>query len=368
MNKTDFKSLIASVSLAFVASGVLLFGSTGPALAQSKTPIFLGKYSLPTGFKINGIEFGGISGLDYDPAQDIFYAISDDRSEFAPARFYKLKLDINAAGINGLDIIETVELRNAEGKTFAVRDSDPEAIRYSHSSKTLFWSSERDLAGNPSVREMNLDGRLIREFKVPSAYLPNTEKTRGARDNYGFESLTLSADEKFVIAAMENAVIQDGELSSINKGSKSRVIVFDKISGDVSAEYIYETEPLFAKATREPFWNDSGVNEILADGDDLLVVERSNASGVGYRISIYRASFAGATNIKGKASIKNTKVTPLKKELLLRLNEGDYGLTLDNFEAITFGPEVDGAKTLVLASDNNFYPDQVSKFLVFKLP
>ncbi len=55
-------------------------------------PVLLGEIVLPTGLQIKGVEFGGVSGLDYDAAQDIYYAISDERSEKASARFYTLRI------------------------------------------------------------------------------------------------------------------------------------------------------------------------------------------------------------------------------------------------------------------------------------
>jgi hypothetical protein len=42
------------------------------------------------------------------------------------------------------------------------------------------------------------------------------------------------------------------------------------------------------------------------------------------------------------------------------------GLTLDNLEGMTLGPRLpDGGRTLLLVSDNNFAPNQVSQFLMF---
>jgi uncharacterized protein YjiK len=47
---------------------------------------FLGEYRLPkTKFKDTPV--GGLSALTYDRQRNKFYALSDDRSQFAPARF-----------------------------------------------------------------------------------------------------------------------------------------------------------------------------------------------------------------------------------------------------------------------------------------
>ncbi len=47
------------------------------------------------------------------------------------------------------------------------------------------------------------------------------------------------------------------------------------------------------------------------------------------------------------------------------LKDGDNSLKIDNIESIAFGPILDGKQTMLLASDNNFSPDQASKFTLF---
>ena len=135
------------------------------ALAENPTigkASLLGQIVLPTGLKIGGVEFGGISGLDYDAANELFYAISDDRSQKAPARFYTLKLAISENGVQGIDIVSTTQLSDVAGKPFAEKDIDPEAIRYDVANKKLYWSSEGDAKGRPAVYEATLDGKAVR--------------------------------------------------------------------------------------------------------------------------------------------------------------------------------------------------------------
>ncbi len=331
-------------------------------------PELIGAFTLPTGLKIGGVEFGGISGLDYDPRADVYYAISDDRSENAPARFYKLKLAIDGSGMQSLDILETVTLLDKAGKPFALKDVDPESIRFNTATGTIYWSSEGDRNGRPFVGEAKTDGSFIREFALPEAYIPDEGRTRGIRNNLSFESLTITPDGKTLLAGTENALVQDGDKATLDHGSRSRIIAFDLASGNVTAQYAYDTGPIFTKATEPPFWNDNGMSEFVADGNDLLTVERSFAMGVGNRITLYRASFDGASNVKDVPSLASEPVTPLSKQLLLQLDEGDFGLDIDNIEAVTFGPVVDGKRTLVLASDNNFSHGQVSQFIALKLP
>ena len=43
-------------------------------------------------------------------------------------------------------------------------------------------------------------------------------------------------------------------------------------------------------------------------------------------------------------------------------------LDIDNIESVTFGPEIDGKRTLVIASDNNFNANgQFTQFVVLSL-
>ncbi|MEJ5022565.1 esterase-like activity of phytase family protein [Ochrobactrum vermis] len=342
--------------------------ATGAVAQELQKPELIGAFTLPTGLKISGTEFGGISGLDYDPRDNVYYAISDDRSEKAPARFYKLKLAIDGSGVRSLDIVEAVTLLDKTGKPFMPKDVDPESIRFNAATGTIFWSSEGNKNGRPFIGEAKTDGSFVREFALPEAYVPDQGKTRGIRNNLSFESLTVTPDGKTLLAGTENALIQDGDKATLDHGSRSRIIAFDLASGNVTAEYAYDADPIFTRATLPPFWNDNGMSEFVADGNNLLTVERSFAMGVGNHITIYRAAFDGASNVKDVPALASQSVTPLAKKLLLQLNEGDFGLDIDNIEAITFGPMVDGKRTLILASDNNFNHGQVSQFIALKLP
>ncbi|MBE1203927.1 esterase-like activity of phytase family protein [Aminobacter carboxidus] len=355
--------------LSTIAAG--LASSVISAHAQDPAPFkatLLGQVVLPTGLKIAGTEFGGISGLDFDAASGLFYAISDDRSERAPARLYTLKLAIDGKGVHGVDIVSSAELRNAEGAAFAKKDIDPESIRFDSAANRIFWSSEGDAAGRPAIYEAKPDGSHVRSFAIPEAYLPNADKTRGVRGNLSFESLDISPDGKTLWAGTENALAQDGDKATLEAGSPSRVIGFDIASGTVAAEHVYDNGPIFTKATQDPYYNDNGLSEFLLFGpDELLTIERAFALGIGSEINFYLASFSGATDVKDVASIKDVTAKPMSKRKVLKIGEGDFGLDIDNIESVTWGPEIDGRRTLVIASDNNFNPEQFTQFVVLKL-
>ncbi|MGD9738333.1 MAG: esterase-like activity of phytase family protein [Bauldia sp.] len=350
----------AAKTVAVALAGILLAST---AHAQVANLAYLGTYTQPTGLLLNGAEFGGISGLDFDPATGLFYAISDDRAERGPARFYTLRLTIDETGIHTLDIVSTVEIMGADGP-FAAAGLDGESIRFDVARGTLFWSSERDADNVPGIFEVGTDGAFIGALAVPAYYLPAGD-TVGTYGNLAFEGLTLSADGNMLFATTENALAQDGLRATLEGGSRSRLIAFDLATGAPTAEYVYLTDPIFTAATTEPAFNDNGISEILAVGDsEFLVVERSFASGVGNQISLYLATLDGATDILG-AEIAPADAVPMEKSLLLTIAEGDFGVDVDNIESVTFGPEIGGKRTLIIASDNNFSAAQFTQFVAF---
>ena len=221
----------------------------------------------------------------------------------------------------------------------------------------------------PGVYETQLDGTMLSSLTLPDYFLSNADDTSGTHANLGFEGLTLSADGTTLYAITENALAQEGAKATLEAGTTSRLISFDAVSGKAGAEYVYETDPIFAKATAEPAYNDNGVSDMLALEDGrLLVVERSFGSGIGNEINLYLAEIGDATDVAGKTTITGDTYTPLSKTLLATLGEGAFGLDIDNVEAVAMGPEIDGAKTLVIASDNNFNADgQFTQFVAFKL-
>ena len=56
---------------------------------------FLGEVILPTDLTFEGTQVGGLSGLTYDAEAGVYYALSDDRSQLSPARFYTLGIDLS---------------------------------------------------------------------------------------------------------------------------------------------------------------------------------------------------------------------------------------------------------------------------------
>ncbi len=106
---------------------------------------FLGAYQLPK-LKYKDTPVGGLSALTYDRQRDRFYALSDDRSQFAPARFYTLKLNLKPSdtgeiALENVDIENVTFLTDENGATYPKGSLDPEGITLSPKG-TVFISSE----------------------------------------------------------------------------------------------------------------------------------------------------------------------------------------------------------------------------------
>jgi hypothetical protein len=184
-----------------------------------------------------------------------------------------------------------------------------------------------------------------------------------------FESLTLGHDTRYLLTATENALRQDGPAASLTEGSPARVLVLDAGTGATRAEYVYVTEPVAEVPDPADAFATNGLVELLSlDASRLLALERSYSTGAGNRVRLFMTSTRRTTDVQLFDSIAQRDIRPMPKKLLLDLS--DLGLTLDNIEGMTFGPRlVDGSRTLILVSDNNFNRNgrQFTQFLAFRL-
>lgn len=354
----------------------LILGIIGAILtnmiALSSTPdqpFFLGQGLLGAGFTFKNTQVGGLSGITYNPEKQVYYAISDDRSSKAPARFYTLKIDLSKNYFSEEDIVflDVTTLLDESGKPFPELSLDPEGIAFTGNS--LFISSEGDVNRQiqPFIKEFSLDGKYLRSLPLPDKIL--IEPNGGIRNNLSLESLTITPDKKSLFAATENALFQDGEKATLTAGTPVRIWRYDLNNDRPQEEYLYLTEPIAAPSTSEGGFMTNGLVELLALSDrHLLGLERSFSVGPGNFIKLFDISLEGATNIKDIDHLQQgmAEIVPARKKLLLDLN--NLGFTLDNIEGMTFGPILaDGRQSLVLVSDNNFNFLQVTQFLVFKL-
>ncbi|EJB02576.1 hypothetical protein Rleg9DRAFT_1379 [Rhizobium leguminosarum bv. trifolii WSM597] len=339
------------------------FGDCAAGISLS----YLGEFIIPTGYMENSVEFGGISGLDFDAATGHYIAISDDRSDKAPARFYELDVDVDASGLKGVSIVKHVTLKDKNGEPFAAKTVDPESIRLGKDG--IYWGSEGDAKAllPPFVRVTAPDGSFVREFKLPEGFTPTVDKSTGIRDNLAFEDIAV-APSGDVFVGVEAALYQDGPNPSLTTGSLSRIIRYDGATGEPKAQYVYPVSPIPQAATKADGGNDNGMSEMLAlDDHRLLAVERSYAQGFGNNVKIMMMDLTDATDISAIASLakNDQRVVPARKSQVLDLRA--IGLIPDNIEAMSLGKAKDGTDVLILGSDNNFSAAQKTQFYAFKI-
>jgi hypothetical protein len=342
---------------------------------------YIGEYIIPDNLQFKQTTVGGLSGLTYDRQRDLFYAISDDRGDLAPARFYTLKLDLDTKNspvkLNKVDITDVTLLKQANGKTYLKGQTDTEAIALTPQS-SVFISSEGNRGKNipPFINEFDLKtGQVKQSLPIPERYLPDTEGKRGMQNNLAFEGMTLSptgtlpasGEPLRLFAATESSLLQDKIVAKVGEdgkipGAKNRWLHYLLSNRpEIISEHLYQLDPPPLGALEH------GLPEIqsIDTSGHFLTLERSFGL-FGFRAKLFQTSMAGATDTSKIASFKgNNSIQPIKKQLAFDLKKLD--IRLDNLEGMALGSRLpDGSQTLLLVSDNNFTNKQITQLLLFK--
>jgi hypothetical protein len=334
---------------------------------DSVTIEFIDQYILPFEYQFRNTTVGGLSSIEYGGSNN-WYFISDDRSEYEPARFYQASLEYSLTGIDTLIFERVVFLKEKDSTLFELNALDPEAIRFNKRNKTLFYSSEGGRTKDntaPFIREMDTLGHFVKSYDVPSQF--NFYDDRGVRDNGVFESLAFENDSTLWYAN-ELPLIEDGEVPQFAKTvSPIRLSQLDIKNNEPLAQYAYMIEPVQKQPIPAGGFNINSVVELLVlDAHTLLVMERSYIEGIGNYVKIFKVDISEGTEISGINSLVKTHFKAVKKELLIDFS--DYGLKIDNIEGMTFGKDFeDGRKSLVCISDDNFSKTQQTQVWVFAI-
>ncbi|MGV3571515.1 MAG: esterase-like activity of phytase family protein [Ramlibacter sp.] len=347
-----------------------LLGCGSLPAAGSAPPLrLLGHGTLLHRLQFQGTTVGGLSALDFDAGSGTFIALSDDRSELQPARFYTLRLDVADAALR-VELLSVVTLRQANGQPYPPRRLggevvDPEGLRLLPGGAGLLWTSEGDprLGLQPSLHQARRDGVLLRTFETPPML-----RFPGPRTNHTFEGLALSPDARTAWVAMEGALQQDGPMPKVGvPGAPCRITAFDVAAGRAVRQLAYlpdaiPHEPLIPGGMAE-----NGISEILMiDARRMLVLERAYSIGIGTSLRLYEIDTSAATDTLAMPKLEPGAFRPAAKRLV-----ADFAhlglLRTDNTEGMTWGPPLpNGRRTLVVVSDDNFNPLQVTQFAAFE--
>ncbi len=346
-----------------------------PTAPDPPTLRLLAHGRLPNGTEFKGTLVGGLSGLAYDPASELWYALSDDRSRYAPARCYVLRLPLVAGQPLRPEWVDVITLHGADGRPFPRQDVDPEALALRRDPTTgrasLLWTSEGNVRARiaPALYESTLDGALLRECRLPARLHETGRPDRGPRHNETLEGLTLTPDGRHAWVAMESALAQDDPTPAPGAPpGPCRFTRIDLASGQADRELAYLPDP-------DPFGlalprgvASSGVAEILwRDTHRLWVLERAWSPATGVSARLYEADLQRADDTLAIDTLRPGRYRPAPKRLLLNLR--DAGLPhVDNFEAMAWGPPLPGGRrSLVMCTDDNFNPLQVTQFAAFEV-
>lgn len=369
------------------AAGALALGAAGcgaPAAAPgSPAPVRLRRLAearWPHRFSIGGTPAGGLSGIDFDASAGEYLLLSDDRSELAPVRFYRARWP--APWSAAPEPTGVVELQRPGGGPWPSRRQaiaglpvpDPESLRLRPDTGTLLWSSEGDLARGfgPALYESARDGRFLREFALPALFQPDPAQRRGARDNLAFEGLALVPDGRTAWLAMENALIQDGPVPTVDAaGGPCRFTHIDLASGRATGQIAYVPDAIPLRPLVPGTYADNGVSEVLMiDAHRMLVLERAYAAGTGNSLRLYEIDTRGGSDVLGLEALAPGNHRPVAKTLVADFSRlgADNGLSrLDNSEGMCWGPPLPGGgRTLMIVSDDNFNPLQITQFAAFE--
>ncbi len=343
---------------------------------------FLSEFDFPFNKEYQNTLIGGLSGIDYDGQNNVYYIISDDRSERNPARFYKAQIIIRNNKIDSVVFIETTLLKTRDGNFYSgpsadpLHTPDPEAIRYNPKNNSFMWSSEGErivstgklILEDPSVTEINEKGIYMDTLILPEQMHMSKEET-GPRRNGVFEGLAFADDYKTLFVSVEEPLYNDGSRAGLKDSAGIiRILKYDVATKKSIGQYAYKIDPVAYPPVPAGSFIINGVADILSVGKNkLIVIERSFSTGrAAGTIKIYLADLASAENIENETSIKNKPAKMISKKLLLNMD--DLEIYIDNIEGVCFGPVLaNGHKTLVFVSDNNFVPVQKTQFLLFEI-
>ena len=340
-----------------VLVAVAALAAAAPAAGQELE--FRGQAIVPSGTTFAGTTVGGLSSITYDARRDRYYVLSDDPSQFQPARFYTVGLDVGDGRLTGGDVSfhDVTTLLAPNGAPYPPFSLDPEGLALTKD-RELILTSEGfpNMLIDPFVRRYSLAGTFLGSLPVPADFLASADRTTGVRPNLGFESAGVPPNGRFAFVATENALYQDGPPATTGNGSLARIVRYHLPSGRLDRQWTYLTDAVAEPPVPPTQFSVNGLVELLPlNNRHVLAMERSfsvGAPGTGNTIRIYDVRLRS----DGTAD----------KRLLLDLDA--LGIPLDNVEGMTFGPRLErGRRSVVLVSDNNFAASQFTQFLLFAL-
>ncbi|WP_016988246.1 esterase-like activity of phytase family protein [Flavobacterium sp. ACAM 123] len=369
--------------LAFLPFSFLSCSTVKTNQTANSNPNFklLNSIEIPFNKEFKNTVVGGLSSIDYDAKNDLYYFICDDRAVYNDARFYTAKIHLGTNKIDSIAFQNVVPLKNAAGKKYSNweeqpdKSIDPEELRYNPKTKTVVWSSEGarvisngfSVLQHAAIQTATTEGKFINAYDLP-ANLNMQKEEKGPRNNGVLEGIAFNKNYTTLYTNIEEPLYEDDSKASLTKSGLIRLYEFDVKSRKNTAQYAYELDPIAHEPNPKDGFAVNGVSAIQYYGkDQLLVVERSYSVGKqACTIKVYLCDFSKATDVKNITSLQHNKFIVTSKKLILNMD--DLGVFIDNIEGVTFGPKLaSGKQSLLFVSDNNFSDKQKTQVLLFEV-
>ena len=345
--------------------------SEAEKVTSSKVSLeFIGDQILPNSWSGSDTPVGGLSGLEWADASSTLYAVSDDRGRSGPSRFYKLSLEIVEGETPKASVKAEVSFKTVDGKDYPRRSFDTEGIAIGDDEQ-IYVSTEGDFLATksavPGLMKVSGDGVVEEFMKMGPPVFPENEEwkenTFGIRFNLSLESLNYLAEERRLVTATENALVQDDHVAGAERGANTRFYLYDLTEGFPGQLISHKVYPISKIPAKDPGGESViGVTDLIQLGAErYLVLERSYLDGRGRnRAQLFLANCSGATDVQLLKKLKGKLFETCKKELVYDFDSllgklGSEHPKVDNLEGMSFGPKLkDGGRLLMFISDNNF--------------
>lgn len=292
---------------------------------------------------------GGLSAVICEEGFKKIKAVTDDRKVTAT---FEIQGEIKNKKLS-LEIVGMTKLQDLDLKDRKLIDAEG---MFKFPWGSYLFSSESDYSQKPrrpvELVEFKSDGTFVRNYEVPKVFLPEPSglQTQGVQNNLGFEGLSISPDKTQFMAATEASLIQEIQ----TRWSRFQVYsLAEAWKATPTKQLAYLREPSIAN----PLKFQGGVSEILWwNENQVLVVERYLDSQLRMQIKVFLFDISQSHSIEGidklSAEISNWGSKIEKINLTQELSK--QAELAQNVEAVCEGPNLEGKRTLLFLSDNNF--------------
>jgi hypothetical protein len=349
--------------------GAAACGARAPvSVFERRSPLltWVGEFTQPSGTQYQELadsaKFGSISGLAPDERSQQWVAAIDDRQD---SRLAWLTVSYDARGVRITPHRMTL-LRPGPGVPDRLaRQADLEAI-VSLADGTFLVAEEGHVRDGdvwqPSLMRVDRDGLVTSVINFPREFHISGNGKTGLRDNQGIESLAITPSGR-VIAGLEQPLLENGAVT-FERGGAGTLIEFSpsRSSFRPGKQWRYMISPTpriegYAEICDD---GENGLSDLLALGETrLIAMERAclyDRTGDRYAnaVQLFIVDLVG--DEARKRDLLNFEA--LADRLSPALSR------LENFEALTFGPVINGMTTLLAASDDNFRKTQKTAFIL----